>query len=272
MKNRSTKTNRFRSPSFRRLTGTDLITFDREAKDLIREAMEIGCLGRISAKGHCILRNNAGGTASVPPNLTSANRTAQNVRADMRRLLAGHRHDMEPSASRRTPRQAQRMTVSQAFVEYSAAFSRWFDGLPGGLPADQLLNVTFDKAGQPVFETVQTSADAQVEAVLEPETTIREKMAGTPDSHQWVHHLTIAPEQETNADISAAAQPINASAVATDDPEKVLQRVRTALGEDPRIARLENRITELEAALAREKQRADEAQVRLSLIQEAFHA
>ncbi|MEU6263692.1 hypothetical protein [Saccharopolyspora shandongensis] len=235
MKNRSTKTNGFKTPSFRRLTGADLITFDREAKELILEAMEIGCLGRISSKGHCILRNNAGGTASVQPNLTSANRTAQNARADMRRLMAGHRHDTEPSASRPTPRQAHRMTVSQAFVEHSAAFSRWFDGLPGGLPADQLLNVTFDKTGQPVFETVQTSADAQVEAVVEPETTTRK-------------------------------------GVATDDPEKVPQRVRAALGEDHRIARLESRITELEAALAREKQRADEAQVRLSLIQEAFHA
>ncbi|MFE4834477.1 hypothetical protein ACFRAU_07325 [Arthrobacter sp. NPDC056691] len=91
MRNRTPKANGLKAPSFRRLTRTDLATFDREAKDLIIASMQIGCLGRISSKGHCILRNNTGGTTSVPRNMTTSNRTAQNVRSDMRRIMAEHR-------------------------------------------------------------------------------------------------------------------------------------------------------------------------------------
>jgi len=77
--------------AFRTLGRGDLLGFDQEAKDLILEAMEIGCLGRVSTKGHCILRNNVGGTASIPRNMTAPNRTAQNARADIRRLMSAHR-------------------------------------------------------------------------------------------------------------------------------------------------------------------------------------
>ncbi|MFJ1733225.1 hypothetical protein [Streptomyces sp. NPDC088254] len=52
----------------------------------------------------------------------------------------------------------------------------------------------------------------------------------------------------------------------------VLQRVRKALGPNPRVTQLEARVAELETELAQQKQRADEAHARLDLIQEAFHA
>lgn len=161
MTNRVTKGNRAGSSAFRRLTRADLATFDREAKDLILKAMEVGCLGRVSAKGHAILRNNTGGTTSVPRNMTAPNRSAQNARADMRRLLAEHRPTLEtptpPPSSTRVRRPAQQMTVSQAFVEHGAAFSRWFDALPGGLRADQLLEVSFDEADAPSFDPVPSA-------------------------------------------------------------------------------------------------------------------
>ncbi|MFE4332473.1 hypothetical protein ACFRQM_24535 [Streptomyces sp. NPDC056831] len=117
--------------------------------------MGIGCLGRISSKGHCILHNNTGSTASVPPNLTSQNRTAQNARADMRRLMAEHRVEAPLSGSTHEPRRAQEKTVSQAFVQYGARFSAWFDARPDGLPAGALLQVTFDESGQPLFEVMR---------------------------------------------------------------------------------------------------------------------
>ncbi|MFG3403724.1 hypothetical protein [Streptomyces sp. NPDC048142] len=155
MRNRSTKTNGFKAPSFRRLTRADLPTFDQEAKSLILAAMDIGCVGRISSKGHCILHNNTGGTASVPPNLTSQNRTAQNARADMRRLMAEHHAEVPSSDSTQGPRPAQEITVAQAFIQHSTTFAAWFDAQDGSLPADASLKVTFDEFDQPLFEIMR---------------------------------------------------------------------------------------------------------------------
>lgn len=89
MRNRVTKANEQVRSMYRSLAREDLTAFDRESKDLILAAMIVGCVGRISAKGHAILRN-AGGTASIPRNMTTPNRSAQNVRADIKRLLREH--------------------------------------------------------------------------------------------------------------------------------------------------------------------------------------
>lgn len=86
-----TKTHGKTTPAFGRLTNRDLTTFAQIAKELILEAIAKGCTGRISTKGHCILHNNTGGTASVPRNMTSPNRASQNSRAQIRKLLATHR-------------------------------------------------------------------------------------------------------------------------------------------------------------------------------------
>lgn len=53
MRNRSTKVNGPMAPAFRRLIRADLPTFDQAAKSLILGAVDIGCMGRISSKGHC---------------------------------------------------------------------------------------------------------------------------------------------------------------------------------------------------------------------------
>lgn len=259
MRNRVTKGNGQGSAAFRRLTRADLVTFDQEAKDLILEAMSIGCVGRVSSKGHAILRNNAGGSTSVPRNLTSPNRSAQNARADMKRLIADHRPD--PGPQQRVPCHPRRMTVAEAFVEHPTPFSRWFDALPGGLPADQQLDVSFDEAGEPSFAAVAAKEPAQ---------------AGAPTPRRG-GHLKIAPEpgQEAEDAMTAEAHPTGPApdqAPTDDSPDAVLARVREALGEDPRIAKLRRRVAELETELSAEKQRADEAQSRLGLIQEAFHA
>jgi hypothetical protein len=54
--------------------------------------------------------------------------------------------------------------------------------------------------------------------------------------------------------------------------DAVLTRERSVLGEDPRIAVLERRVADLEAQLAAEKRRADEAHARLRLIEDVFHS
>lgn len=76
-----------RRSSFGPLTKRDLTAFDQEATDLILEAIELGCTGRVSTKGHCIIRNNSGETTAVPRNLSTLNRGSQNAKAQIRRLL-----------------------------------------------------------------------------------------------------------------------------------------------------------------------------------------
>lgn len=152
MTNRVTKANGQSRSMYRPLGREDLAAFDREAKDLILGAIAADCLGRVSAKGHCILRNNAGGTASVPRNMTAPNRSAQNARADIKRLLREHRQDQEAEPEGApSPAPAQRMSVSRAFVEHGVAFSRWLDAQEGGMAAEALVEVSFDAAGLPSF-------------------------------------------------------------------------------------------------------------------------
>lgn len=273
MSNRVAKGNSQGSTMFRQLTRADLITFDREAKDLILEAMDVGCLGRVSSKGHCILRNNAGGSTSIPRNMTSPNRTAQNARAKMKRLLADHQSDPGASVSD-LPRRTQRMTVAQAFIEHANTFSRWLDDLPGGLPADQLLEISFDEADEPSFNPVSTREPKPEPRPVDTETLSLQRTRRT-------NHLKIAPEpgQEAEPDMSAQPEeqdpkpkPVPVPRSTVSSSEEVLARVRDALGEDPRVAVLKSRVTELEKDLAKETERADEAHSRLRLIQEAFHA
>lgn len=279
MTNRVTKGNGAGSSAFRRLTRADLVTFDREAKDLILEAMEVGCLGRVSAKGHAILRNNTGGTTSVPRNMTAPNRSAQNARADMRRLLAEHRPALEKPPSTRPPRRAQQMTVAQAFVEHGAAFSRWFDALPAGLRADQLLKVSFDEADAPSFEPVPTGVSTG-----KREPTTNRPPSQTPDPPRRdrpAAHPKTTPEtgREAETDMSTEAQPasqepdpISAAEPAAEAREEIVQRVRAVPGEDSRLAVVEAKVAALETALAQQTQRTEEVQTQLGLIEEAFQA
>lgn len=279
MTNRVTKGNGAGSSAFRRLTRADLVTFDREAKDLILEAMEVGCLGRVSAKGHAILRNNTGGTTSVPRNMTAPNRSAQNARADMRRLLAEHHPVLEKPTSTRVPRRAQQMTVAQAFVEHGAAFSRWFDALPAGLRADQVLKVSFEEADAPSFEPVPT---AEHDPATHPAPSPTRE---SPRRDRRTSHPKTTPEttpetgREAEADMSTEAQPvarepdpISAAAPAAETREEIVQRVRAVPGVDSRLAVLEAKVAALETALAKQRQRTEEVQTQLGLIQEASQA
>lgn len=59
----------------------DLRAFDDLGKELIRLAMERGGEGRVSSKGHVILRSPSGATMAVARNLKSGNRGAQNARS-----------------------------------------------------------------------------------------------------------------------------------------------------------------------------------------------
>lgn len=163
---------------FRKLKSTDLKVFNQKASDMILRASEAGCLGRISNKGHVILRNNSGGTISISRNLSSNNHSLQKAEADLRRLLAGHTNNVEDDAPPKAAvNQTVRTTVSQAFLDYGSEFSAWFDTIEQGMSPDDQIVVTVDSSGKPSFE-VQLTEQAEAE---EP------KHSTTDEQHQCRH-------------------------------------------------------------------------------------
>jgi hypothetical protein len=84
--------------AFRKLTRQDLTQFDTESTKLILKAMELGGLGRVSSKGHAILRSPGGQTMSVSRKFKSGNRSGQNITATFKRFF-GPYMDAETQAA-----------------------------------------------------------------------------------------------------------------------------------------------------------------------------
>lgn len=70
-----------------KLTRAELRGFDDKATELILAAMERGAVGRISTKGHCILRAPSGATMSVSRNTGMGNRGRYNMEAEFARIF-----------------------------------------------------------------------------------------------------------------------------------------------------------------------------------------
>lgn len=127
------------------LTRTQLRNFDKEATELIMEAMAAGMTGRISNRGHALLYNNTGGSCSVSRNLPLANRTAQNTRANVKRLIQTHDTSRQP-AQEATEAVQRTLSVAEAFIQHGGAFSTWFDQHQPLVP-DDLIDITIDTFG-----------------------------------------------------------------------------------------------------------------------------
>lgn len=78
-----------RPVEWKRMTANDLRHCDSKAKEIILRAMELGAVGRLSSKGHVIVRAPNGATMSVSRNMTSSNRSRQNTEAEFARVFEG---------------------------------------------------------------------------------------------------------------------------------------------------------------------------------------
>lgn len=85
--------------TWKQLGQPDLRTFDDTAKKLVLKAMELGGTGRISSKGHAILRSPSGQTLSVARSLGRGNRSRQNTVAAFNRAFGPFEEDCEVSDS-----------------------------------------------------------------------------------------------------------------------------------------------------------------------------
>lgn len=319
-----------RRTSFGQLTHRDLKAFDQRAARLVLDAIDAGCTGRVSSKGHAILRNNAGQTASVPPTSTSPNRSTQNAEADIKRLLEGHAARSEPSSLPVTF--TSPITVVEAFAAHGMAFSNWMDAQDGLGPHDKI-EVSPGPDGSPLFARLPDSGPTPVGAptadldqperpdVLgSPNKADASAPGETPGTEEAV--FSVAEVAKANAvcgrtvrnrlravggrgedgryratptklrraglDVPSGgrerpvAQPVNPQGDATE----VLGRIRSLLGEDPRIQVLEAQKKALSREVAAQERRAAIAEercaglgkelsdttARLTLIKEAFEA
>lgn len=73
--------------NYRPLTSRDLRGFDSESRKLLLWAQEQGGRLRVTSNGHCFVYGPDGRSTTVPPNMRSANRSAQNCRAAVKRLF-----------------------------------------------------------------------------------------------------------------------------------------------------------------------------------------
>lgn len=72
---------------YSKLTKADLRGFDAESTKLILWAIEQGATGKVSNKGHAILRGPDGRTTAVPRLMKNRNRADRNSRAQVARLF-----------------------------------------------------------------------------------------------------------------------------------------------------------------------------------------
>ncbi|NUQ96166.1 MAG: hypothetical protein HOY79_06235 [Streptomyces sp.] len=82
--------------------------------------------------------------------------------------MAEHHAQVPSSDSTQEPRPAQEITVAQAFIQHSTAFTTRFDAQEGSLPADTPLTVTFDESGQALFEVIRAT-EAATESQYRPQ-------------------------------------------------------------------------------------------------------
>lgn len=132
----------------------------------------------------------------------------------MRRLMAEHHAEVPSSDSTQEPRPAQEITVAQAFIQHSTAFTTWFDAQEGSLPADTPLKVTFDESGHALFEVIRV-AEAETEAEYTPQAReFRYEVCQRPfstaaalGSRRRVHldRAASVPATRTNSDITPEA-------------------------------------------------------------------
>lgn len=294
---------------FGQLTHRDLRAFDQRATDLVLTAMDVGCTGRVSSKGHAILRNSAGQTTSVPPTSISLNRSAQNAAADLKRFLEGHA--TQPEASLTPTDLTSPITVVEALDRHGMAFSNWMD-THGELSPEDKIEVVPAHNGSPSFSLLPESTPTPVEGPAEEAEEVVYPVAAVAETNSVTgktvrnrlravggrdedgrYRATPSKLRRAGLYVPSPAEPKQTKR--TDDQQtlssdvdaaRILDRIRSLLGEDPRLQVLEVEKEALAGEAIRQERRAvaaeercaeaekelGETKARLALVKEAFEA
>jgi hypothetical protein len=247
------------------LSRNDLRGFNEPAINLIVSAMGAGAVGRVSNKGHAILRAPNGGTMSVSKDPTKANRGLQNQLSDFRRLFG-----CEPEDVKRGERVA---TMTQVVSE---------------IPAQQKpepvvctakgCNKVFATEGARYSHVERDHAKCRVPGCGFAAIDRRGEAA-----HYRMHHKGDAAKQRLGKPATGAAAEAKRRAEVKPEPaapaevlskqseeRKQLSRIRDILGPDPRVKDLQARLDQCGAALQRANDRIGELEAKLKLMKEAL--
>ena len=242
------------------LQRTDLKAFDEDMTKMILYAMEHGATGRISNNGHAILRNNDGQTMSVSRSGSGGSRR-QNVARDLTRLFG-----TTPEPTRRG-------------VETAALNGQGSEALGRDVMACEP-NLKCPAKGCDYTGVTEGAIYSHVEKYHYrcPECSFIGKTAQARSLHHTRTHKGVnpakgrtknpTPTQPETPPASESAPPQPADEVVRAEAEhydavEVLERVREALGEDPRVAKLQRQVDDL----LRER---DDLKAQLSLVREAL--
>lgn len=296
-----------RRSSFGQLTHRDLKAFDQRAARLVLEAIDAGCTGRVSSKGHAILRNSGGQTACVPPNSIALNRSSQNTAADIKRLLEGHTTRSKASPLP-TPYDSP-ITVAEALTAHGMAFSTWMDAQDGLCPDDEI-EVAAGPDGSPCFARLPASGSTPVEAP--PADPDELEKAGMLEAPIEVDVPALGTTSETEETVYSVAEVAEANALTgrtvrnrlrvvggreedgryratpsrlrraglrvpshqlarAADAVEILGQIRSLLGEDPRVQVHEAEKKALSDLVAEQKNRAVAAEERCAELEKELH-
>lgn len=257
---------------WRTLTKADLKTFDDHQTKAVLYAMDHGGVGRISSKGHAIIRNQQGQTMSV--SRSDGGRRRQAIASDLCRLFGAPVEDEQP-------RQVPPRSIGTA----PSAVAR-NDDEPVTCPANGCGYVGATQGA--VYSHIEKAGHHRCAA---PGCDFVSRATQGVVAHRRIVHEGHAPKRGwrkpkvTTTQVAAptktpapaapatSPQPVPDSKPAPDvvnteaahyDAVEVLERVREVLGEDPRIAKLQEQVERL----TRER---DDALAQLSLVREALH-
>lgn len=262
------------------LTRTELRAFDEDQTKAILYAMDHGGVGRISNSGHAIIRNQQGQTMSV--SRSSGGRRKQNVAADLCRLFGAPDEVLDREATTKAqpnaPEPVQLTAVST--TEDSPVLGCPAKGCGATFVTEGARYTHVDqlhwKCQEPGCEFVGRVAQSvvlhhtRVHRGINPtgnrsrKSPARKAPALEAVPAATAHNDPPSPEQPQTPPAPETAPDVVTQEATHYDAVEVLERVRDALGEDPRIATLQAKVDELV------KER-DDALAQLSLIREALH-
>lgn len=240
------------SNGYHALGRRDLGGFNEEAIAIITAATNLGATGRVSNRGHAIIRGPNGQTMSVSKDPTKANRGLQNQLSDFRRIFG-----MEPSEALKrkegpvpTTAIPQQQGVKPSLIRCEA----------------KGCNQTFVTEGARYSHVQRDHVPCRVPGCQFPAVDKRGEAA-----HYRMHHKGEAATQRQGKPAKKEVEVTPAvTETRTTELEKQLSRIRDVLGPDPRVKDLQARLEECHARNEVLKKELGELQAKLKLMKEAL--
>lgn len=285
---------------YRQLTRGELTDFDREAKDMILDAMQAGVLGNISKRSHAILRNATGHTVAIPRRMTSPNRSAQNSRADYKRFMRAHTEFIEahrPPTEQTVETEAPLPEVTPELQETDLWFCNLCNAYAGQDQQTHLQEVhphhtICEECGKAVkkqgiylhrrmahsMTPEDRRANYEKGKAKRAATVARKKAEAQKAKEKAKEKARLIAEMEPEP-IEAAEEPTTPEPAPADqvvdrlaEANETLNMIRSVLGKDPRVAELEQQIVVLTEERDAAIKHNQDLEAKLALLREAFDA